>query len=814
MQNNELDKEVLEGEAVEIDMTLPDVEDTEDGGAVLRFEEVEACEKSMHFANIVEEVDKKTLADIASELLDKIAKDAKSREKRDELYADGIRRTGLGGDAPGGAKFEGANKVVHPLLVEASVDFSARVMKEIFPPTGPVKSKIYGVQDRAKVEKAQRKAEFMNWQLTQQMVEFRSELEQLSTQLPLGGVQYMKFSWNGKTNRVCSEFVAVDDVFVPFSATNFRTASRKTHRQYIDASEYKRRVDSGMYADVDLPPADGEVETSKASQANDKVEGRQKVSYDEDGLRIVYEVAVDLAVEEGVDSAPYLISIDESSKKVLALYRNWEEQDENREALVWMVEFPFIPWRGAYPIGLSHMIGSISGAATGALRALLDSAHIQNAMTLLKLKGGANGQNVTIQPTEMVELEGGALVDDIRKLVMAVPYNPPSPVLFQLLGFLVDAGKGVVQTTFEKLSDQNPNQPVGTTMALIEQGMVVFSSIHARLHASMEQCFKVIHRINGDNLTEEIIARQSPDFEIKPEDFDCEVDVVPVSDPAIFSETQRFAQVQAIMQRAALAPQLYDDRKVEEMFLRTLKVPKDEVLRADPTEENRDPVSENVAAAMGQPVYVLPKQDHLAHLKTHLAFLKSPLFGENTAIMKTLIYPMAIHLRDHLLNYYLVESHRSVQRLQAEQMLSDDANAEAAVITSVQGLIEQQMAGFAAELQRIDELAQQFKPEVPMQQDNSLQIAQMNASLKQVALEQQDQKTNMLLADKEKDRSVEVALEQMKQEQENARKAEELAARERMNTSDNETAKLLGAAEMATGQRVALSTGTGINPTP
>ena len=812
------------GETVDfVDDDNLEVEDTEDGGAIIRLENKEDEKRHLeHFANIVEEVDQSELAGAVVDLLEKIDRDKEAREKRDKLYEEGLRRTGLGDDAPGGAQFTGANKVVHPMLVEACVDFSARFMKEIFPPNGPVKSKIYGDPDKEKVERAERKAAFMNWQTTEQMPEFRSELEQLSTQLPLGGGQYMKFMWNPQHRRPQAEFVPIDDVYLPFAATNFYTAERKTHVQYITKMEYQKRVKAGMYIDVDLGYPD-DPEFSKATIANDKIEGRKSTSYNEDGLRTIFEVYTYFDFDEGL--SPYIISIDKSSGKALALYRNWEPDDDRRKELDWIVEFPFVPWRGAYPIGLTHMIGGLSGAATGALRALLDSAHIQNMPTLLKLKGGPGGQTINLQPTEVVEMEGGALIDDVRKLAMPMPFNPPSPTLFQLLGFLVDAGKGVVQTSFEKLSDQNPNQPVGTTMALIEQGMVVFSSIHSRLHNAMARCFKILHRINSAYLTEEDIEAQIEGLDIDPSDFDGPLDVVPVSDPAIFSETQRFAQIQAIMQRAALAPQMYDARKVEELFLRTLKVPADEVLQPEPAKENMDPVSENVAAAMGRPVYVLPQQDHIAHIMTHMAFLKSPLFGSNPAIMKTFIYPMSIHLRDHLLNYYLVEAHSAVDLAQKQDLIPDEASDQVKVILQVQQFIEQQLGGLAQEIGGIDQAAQQFAPQPPMPPDNSMQVAQIGAQTQQMAIQQRAQSDQARLAmqaqveqaklqDKQQDRAEKMQAEQMRQLAENERTAADLAVRERMNNADNETAKLLAAAEMATGERVAVSTGTGINPNP
>ena len=835
------DKDLEQGEMVELEDEDTGVRDTADGGAMVTLEnEQDRVYQSEHFANIVDDIDPKTLRTTVEDLLTKIERDKDARKKRDEQYEEGIRRTGLGDDAPGGAQFTGANKVVHPLMTEACVDFSARAMKELFPSNGPVRSKIIGTQDKKKLEKSERKATYMNWQLTEQMPEFRSELEQLTTQLPLGGVQYMKMYWNKDLNRITSEFIPVDDIYLPFAASNFHTAERKTHVQYITKYEYEKRVRAGMYREVDVSIVD-EIDFSKASKANDKIEGREDNSYNEDGLRTIFEIytAADL---EGDEFLPYVISVDKSTGEALSVYRNWDPRDTKfQEALVSIVEFPFVPWRGAYPIGLTHMIGGLSGAATGALRALLDSAHISNIPTLLKLKGGPGGQNLNPQPTEVIEMEGGINVDDVRKIAMPMPFNPPSPVLMQLLGFLVESGKGVVQTTFEKLTDQNPNQPVGTTLALIEQGMVVFSSIHSRLHNSMAQVLKVMHRLNSAYLTEEMVINELGEKVVDPADFDGPLDVIPVSDPNIFSETQRFAQIQAVQMRATQMPQLYDVRKVEEMFLKQMKIPGgNELLVPKPEPKDIDPIQENFAASVGKPIGAMPNQEHIAHMRVHLAFLQSPMFGQNPIIAPMFVPAIVAHIKDHLLMHYMKISNQGLKAASENGMLSEDAMQEAQAAVEIQQAIEQAIPPeFLQIVTAAYEQAQQMQPPQPQdptmaavevqkqmiqqraasdqmkieanQQHDQLQAQQAQQKLEADALEQQ-QKDAAAERKQARQEQVDILLETLRQDREDQRKQAEIAAKLQVNADDNETAKQLAAAEILSGERLAMTTGNNINP--
>lgn len=855
------DEDIYDGEYMDLpEVEGDEVEDTPDGGAIVRFDEEEPAGESEFYANLAETIAETDLGRLSSRFLDLIGKDKEARKRRDDQYEEGLRRTGLGDDAPGGAQFSGASKVVHPMLTEACIDFAARAMKELFPADGPAKDYIPGKETQAKVAKAERKTKLLNWQMTVQCPEVRAELEQLMTQVPLGGAQYMKLGWDERRNRPTFLFVAIDDMYLPYAATNFYTAQRKTHVQYLTQLDYEDRVKSGMYRDVDLRAAGMEPELSEAGKANDKIEGRESTSYNEDGLRIVYEIHAIAAVGDDEDASPYIISIDKPTGKVLAIYRNWDEEDETREELLWFVEWPFIPWRGAYPIGLPHMIGGLSGAATGALRALLDAAHISNTPSGLKLKGAKiGGQSEAPVPGEIREIEGGLNVDDVRKLFMPMPYNPPNPVLFSLLGFLVDAGKNVVRTAMEDIADGNANAPVGTTLAKLEQGMVVFSAIHSRLHDAMARMLRILHRLNGMYLDDERLENEAGEELATRKDFDGPLDVVPVSDPNIFSETQRYAQVQALVQRASQMPQLYNQRKVEERLLDTLKVPNAKELlnpALEPKEQNA--VNENVSASLGRPIMAFPEQDHLAHLETHIAYMIAPMLGANPLIAPAYIPLMLNHLKEHMALWYA----RTVAEIASNALGEDigdimkelgpdvDTRQELdRLLVEASGAATAQSAQLFAQIppiiQQAQQMMQQFAPQ-PMQDPRAMiegQKLQQQMQIEQMRMQNNAQEAQMRMQADAQEAQARMALDQQQmqfaaqkaqqdaqmdaaelqarvqiaaqqQQAEDARKAAELQARLTMNADDNRTAMELAAAEIASGEQIAVSTGTGINPNP
>ena len=824
------------GEMFELPEEISDVEDTEDGGAIVRFgEEEEAVSESEFYSNLAETLPEGDMDEVAQDFLGLISKDKEARKKRDEQYEEGIRRTGLGDDAPGGAQFQGASRVVHPMLTEVCVDFSARAIKEIFPAEGPAKDYIIGDETADKVAKAQRKTRYLNWQMTQQMPEFRAELEQLLTQVPLGGAQYLKLSWDPNKRRPVPLFVGIDDIYLPYAATNFYSSERKTHVQYVTEIEYRQRVRSGMYRDVDLAPTTMDPDISKSEKANNKIEGRDDNAYDTDGLRTIFEVYAIADLEEEYGLAPYIFSIDKVTGKVLSIYRNWEESDDTLQEMQWIIEFPFVPWRGAYPIGIPQMIGGISAAATGALRALLDSAHIANFPGMLKLKGGREGgQSERIDPTEVKEIEGGAFSDDIRKIAMPLPFNQPSPVLYQLLGFLVDAGKGVVRTTLEDIADNQGNMPVGTQLARIEQGMVVFNAIHARLHDAMGRTLKVLHRLNAMYLENDEVKDETGQLLVKRSDFEGPMDVVPVSDPNIFSEAQRFAQVQALSQRAMALPQIYNMRKVEERILKQLRIPNPkELLIPAPEPKELNAINENVAATLGRPVSAFPEQDHLAHLQAHLDYLTSPILGSSMLMAPTFVPSILNHIKEHIALWYAThvfevaskaagqdisdfqkvkspEVKKSFDQLLAaasQRVVPDTAQAFGAIPQIVQQAVQmmQQLQGMNAP-QDPRMAAQMAETQRKAQADQaSIQVEQARLQLEQA-------KMQLSAAEKQQRQQDNMQREMVKQDRLDKRQAAELEVKLVTNREDNDTAKQIAAMEAITGEKVGVSTGTGINP--
>jgi len=741
-----LDPQEVEQEVIELD----------DGSVVVNFKEKQSPLKDPEFyANLAEELDEGVLDTIAFEYLDYIEVDKEARKQRDKQYEEGLRRTGLGKDAPGGAVFDGASKVVHPVMAEACVDFAASAAKELLPPDGVVKSNIKGNDDKQKERTAERKVTFMNWQLSEQIPEYRDEMEQLLTQLPLGGSQYLKWLYDDEQRRPTCEWIPIDNIILPYATTNFYSSQRIAEQQDITGDIYQKRIDEGMYRDLDNVDYTSDApltDQTRSEKANNKIEGKEEPSKNIDELRRVYEITCYMRLDDDPETegrrAPYILTIDETSSKVLALRRNWEAGDEKLEKMDWVVEFKFIPWRGAYAIGLPHLIGGLSAALTGALRALLDAAHINNSQTMLKLKTGrVSGQSDRIEPTQVVEVEAGPGVTDIRQIAMPMPFNPPSGVLLELMGWLTNAAKGVVTTAEEKIGEANNNMPVGTAQALIEQGAKVFSSIHARLHRSQAKSLKIISRLNHWYLSE--MDNQSG-TEIEVRDFAYNTDVRPVSDPNIFSETQRLAQNQALLQMATSAPPgMFDIRAVYKRVLGQLKIPSIEEVLPNPLGASEsNPALENVSMTMGHPAAAYPDQDHLAHIQVHLEYANNPAYGGNPVIGPVFAPKALDHIKQHLTLHYLqsmrsyvaeASGGRDVLELHQEKPL--DQAAQQAIALASQMVNQDSQQQMAQYVQQIQELAQKVQQAQQTQQQQAAMADPTAAAIVKTQMAETERKT-------------------------------------------------------------------------
>ena len=780
---------------VEITEEEPEVEEQEDGSAVVRLPDTKGPEDDEDFyQNLADTEDLGKLEDIAFKYLDYVEKDKEARKDRDKQYEEGLRRTGLGNDAPGGASFNGASKVVHPVMAEACIDFAARAIKELFPPDGPVRTNILGDIDEQKTEVAERKRDFMNWQLTEQIEEFRDETEQMLTQLPLGGSQFMKMWYDEKKRRPCAEFVPIDNILLPFSAANFYTAQRVSEVQDITQYEFEARVARGLYRDVDLIKSSMEPQETAPEKANRKIEGKSPED-NFDGLRRIFHIYTWLELDsdnysEG-ESAPYILMIDDQSREVLGVYRNWEDGDETLTKLDWLIEFKFIPWRGAYAIGLPHLIGGLAAALTGAIRALLDSAHINNAATMLKIKGAKiSGQSQQVEVTQIVEIEGAPGIDDIKKIAMPMPFNPPSPVLFSLVGWLDSAAKGVVTTAEEKIADVTSNTPVGTTQALIEQGSAVFSAIHARLHDSQRRVLLVLQRINRWYLDDQRRGDIVAELPIKKEDFRRRTDVLPVSDPHIFSETQRMAQNQAVMSLAKAYPQFIDGRVAVQRTLRQMKIPNIQELMpqySSPVEMHA--ADENAAMVMGKMAVAYPRQDHIAHMATHVDFALNPILGSNPINAPNFMPRALEHLKQHMMLWYSQKMdnytiHQSgiARKKYADSKLVPEIDKALAIASSHVDLDAKEDIGrFMQPIAQMMQIVQQVGQPKPAPMDGDAQAilqASMAETQRRAAKDQADIQLKTVGMQQD------VAEQEKKQQFEAAMNAEDNLTKERMQTLD------------------------------
>jgi hypothetical protein len=748
-----LDAAMEEPTEVEIEIDNPDAMAISADGVEIIFEAERESPEDFD-ANLADYMDDRDLASIASDLMQDYETDKSSRKEWVDTYADGLKLLGL--------KYEertepwpGACGVFYPLLSEAAVRFQAESIMETFPASGPVKTQIVGSLTKEKEDAAERVKDDMNYRLTEEMPEYRPEHEKMLWSLALAGSAFKKVYYDPSLGRPVSMFIPAEDIVVPFGASDLRSAPRITHVMRKTQNEVRKLQHAGFYRDVDL----GEPSTVLSEVEKRKAEEEGMSATMDDRYRILeMHVELDLPGFEDTDkngpteiALPYVVTIDESTSKILAIRRNWYEEDPLKLKRMHFVHYPYIPGFGFYGFGLIHLVGAFAKSGTSLIRQLVDAGTLSNLPGGLKSRGlRVKGDDTPIAPGEFrdVDVPSGSIRDNILPL----PYKEPSQVLFELLKTIVAEGRRFAATADMQISDLSANTPVGTTLAVLERTLKVMSAVQARLHYSMRQEFKLLAAIIRDYApTEYNYDVDAPGGRmVKQADYDM-VDVIPVSDPNATTLAQRVTQYQAVLQLAAQAPQIYDMPELHKRMLEVLGIKNiDKLIPAAKAEQPRDPVSENMAILTMQPVKAFIYQDHEAHLAVHMAAVQDPMLRQqvqqNPMGGQMMAAAMA-HINEHLAFLYRkqLEEQLGVPLPPPDQPLPEDFEVEISRLAAKGA--QQLLQLHTAEAQQIQAQQQAQDPLIQMQQAE-LQLKQQ----KEQREAQKDQADIMLKAQAQQDK--------------------------------------------------------------
>ena len=619
--------EMPEQEELSISIDNPDsvAIATDDGGMIIDFEPDKQNIMAEDFdSNLADYMDESTLNELGGDLISQYQADKDSRSEWEESYVKGLDQLGLKIEERT-TPWAGACGVFHPMLSEAVIRFQSQSIAEMFPAQGPVRTKIVGKLTEDKTKQAGRVQDYLNYLLTHEMSEYRTETEKMLFSLPLAGSAFRKVYYDPNLERPASIFVPAEDVVVNYGASDLETCQRATHVMHKSSNEVRKMQVAGFYRDIDIPePADNQSDIRKKY---DEMTGESR-TYNYDDRHTILEMQVDLDLEGYEDMAdgkqtgialPYVVSIDYPSGQVLSIRRNYFQDDPKKLRRMHFVHYQYLPGLGFYGFGLIHMVGGLAKSATSILRQLVDAGTLSNLPGGLKARGlRIKGDDTPIMPGEFrdVDVPGGAIRDNITFL----PYKEPSGTLYQLLQNIVEEGRRFASMNDMKVSDMNNQAPVGTTLALLERNMKVMSAVQARLHASMRKEFEILVGIVRD-FTEPSYPYEMDDDEfIKVEDFDNRVDVLPVSDPNASTMAQRIMQYQAAMQLATSAPQIYNMPELHRQMLETLGIRNVEDIIPD-TDDIKpvDPVTAVQNLINGKPVKAFSFQDHEAHIETIVA---------------------------------------------------------------------------------------------------------------------------------------------------------------------------------------------------
>ena len=611
------------------------------------------------FANLAESLDEETLSKLSSDLCSSIKNDLDSRSEWEKTYIDGLKYLGMKFDESRSQPFEGSSGVIHPILAEAVTQFQAQAYKELLPAKGPVKTQIIGMRTAETESQAERVQEFMNYYIMNVMQEYDPELDQLLFYLPLAGSAFKKIYFDFVLKRAVSKFIPPEDLIVPYEAPDMYSAERVTHVISMSKNEIRKQQLSGFYADVPIPDESYE-ERSEITTEIDEIEGVSP-DYTEDRNRTIYEVHTILDLEgyedisiEGEPTGlklPYIVTIDEQANTVLAIRRNYNPEDQDKNKINYFVQYKFLPGLGFYGLGLSHMIGGISKASTSILRQLIDAGTLANLPAGFKARGmRIRDEADPLQPGEFRDIDttGGSL----RENLIPLPIKEPSNVLMQLLGLLVDSGKRFAAIADMNVGDMNQAMPVGTTVALLERGTKVMSAIQKRLHYAQKVEFNLLADVFADYLPPEYnFETGSGTKDIKISDFDDRVDIVPVSDPNIFSQSQRITMAQELLQMVQSAPEVHGPMGIFEAYKRmygALGIDNIESLLQPPPDMTPKPIDagiENSGLLLGQPAQAFAPQNHESHVSAHQSLFLTQVVQDNPQFQSIIISHVMQHLQ-------------------------------------------------------------------------------------------------------------------------------------------------------------------------
>ncbi len=769
-------------ESIELEILPQEEEETElfvqPDGSIVRGSEMESESVSKFGENIAETLDERELNTIANELVGNFEDDLDSRNDWFQTYTEGLDLLGINSDSRS-QPFVGASGVHHPILAEAVTQFQAQAYKEMLPAGGPVDTEVLGMTDNAKMEKANRVKNFMNYQITYKMEEYDPEMDQLLFYLPLSGSAFKKVYYDPAVGRAVARFVKSEDLVVPYYAVDLLTSPRITHVIHMNENELRKLQLSGFYRDIEMMPPGAGLESTDVDDKIEELQGLSRTISDEEYTLLEMHVDLDIEGYEDTDKngeetgvgLPYIVTVCKDNNEILAIRPNYNEKDPMKRKIEHFTHYKFLPGLGFYGFGLIHMMGGLTKSVTAILRQLIDAGTLSNLPAGFKSRGlNIQRHDDPLQPGEWrdVDAPGGRLQDAFLPL----PYKEPSGTLTTLLGALVDSGKRFAATVENPTGDGNSEAPVGTTVALMEKGQRVMSAIHKRLHYAQRTEFKILKRVFGEFLPPEYPYQvQGASENVFKQDFDNSVDVIPVSDPNIFSMTQRITLAQTQLQMAQAAPELHDLRESYRKMYLALNI-KDIDALLPPEEEvpPRDPISEQQSAMTGNPIKAYEFQNHEAYIASHSAFLQNPMIQQNPIATQAI----GANIQEHQAMLYKIQIEQAMGQplppMQEGQMPPEVMNQIAVMAAQA----TQQVTGQAQAMAQAQAAAQQnpqmemFQQQLQLEKEQLMQKAEDDArdaqlSIMKTELDAQIKREKIEADAKDEDTKAAIKLQELEQ---------------------------------------------------